>query len=137
MEKKTKQVPKKRVNVRRIGHSYERLIVQDHKKLGYERAASTRATSRIMDDAKIDINGIPFNIQCKSVRKGLNVFTTLNEMVEAIPKLVPEREQFINLVFHKKEREEVVVISKSDWYLVVEKLKENGIELKKPNCSSY
>ena len=84
-----------------------------------------------MDDAKIDINGIPFNVQCKSVRTGLNVFTVLNEMEEFIPKLVPERELLINLVFHKKERDEVVVLRKSDWYLIVKKLLDNGITIRR------
>jgi len=124
---KTKHKP----NVRRIGHNYERKIAKEFKDLGYERAASTRATSRIMDDAKIDINGIPFNVQCKAVKTGLNVFTVLNEMEDFIPKLVPERENLINLVFHKKEREEVVVLRKSDWYLIVKNLLTNGITIRK------
>lgn len=122
---------KHKPNVRRIGHNYERKVAKEFKDLGYERAASTRATSRIMDDAKIDINGIPFNVQCKSVRTGLNVFTVLNEMEEFIPKLVPERELLINLVFHKKERDEIVVLRKSDWYLIVKKLLDNGITIRR------
>lgn len=123
--------PKAKPNVRRIGHNYERKISKEHKDLGFYRAATTRATSRIMDDAKIDINGVTFNIQCKSVKTGLNVFTVLDEMEKTIPKLVPEREIYINLVFHKKEREEVVVLRKEDWYLVVKKLLENGITITK------
>ena len=78
-------------NVRRIGHNYERKIVKELKDLGFNRAATTRAMSRIMDDAKIDIHGVTYNIQCKAVRSGLNVFTVLDEMEEAIAKLVPER----------------------------------------------
>jgi hypothetical protein len=124
---KTKSKP----NVRRIGHNYERKIVKEHKDIGYQKASTTRATSRIMDDAKIDINNIPFNVQCKSVRSGLNVFTVLNEMDKGISDLVPEREIYINLIFHKKEQEEVVVMKKSDWYLIIKKLLENGLTIRK------
>jgi hypothetical protein len=122
---------KAKPNVRRIGHNYERKICKEHKDLGFLKVATTRATSRIMDDAKIDINHVTFNIQCKSVRTGLNVFTVLDEMEESIPKLVPERKIYINLVFHKKEKEEVVVLRKEDWYLVVKKLLEYGLTITK------
>jgi hypothetical protein len=90
---------KSRPNVRRIGHNYERKVVKELKDLGFDRAATTRATSRIMDDAKIDINGVTYNIQCKAVKTGLNVFLVLDEMETSIPKLVPEREDYVNVVF--------------------------------------
>jgi hypothetical protein len=123
--------PKARPNVRRIGHNYERKIVKELRDLGFTKATTTRASSRVMDDAKIDINGITYNIQCKAVRTGLNVFTVLGDMETAIPKLVPEREIYVNLVFHKKEGDEVVVLRKEDWYLILKKLLENGITIKK------
>jgi hypothetical protein len=123
--------PKARPNVRRIGHNYERKIVKELRDLGFTKATTTRASSRVMDDAKIDINGVTYNIQCKAVRTGLNVFTVLDEMETAIPKLVPEREIYVNLVFHKKEGDEVVVLRKEDWYLILKKLLENGITIKK------
>jgi len=122
---------KSKPNVRRIGHNYERKIVKELKDLGFDRAATTRATSRIMDDAKIDINGITYNIQCKAVKTGLNVFLVLDEMETSIPKLVPEREAYVNVVFHKKEGEEVVVLRKTDWYLIIKKLLQNGITIRK------
>lgn len=123
--------PKARPNVRRIGHNYERKIVKELRDLGFTKATTSRASSRIMDDAKIDINGVTYNIQCKAVRTGLNVFTVLDEMETTIPKLVPEREIYVNLVFHKKEGDEVVVLRKEDWYLILKKLLENGITIKK------
>lgn len=122
---------KSKPNVRRIGHNYERKVVKELRDLGFTRAATSRATSRIMDDAKIDINGVTYNIQCKAVKTGLNVFSVLDDMESTIPKLVPEREDYINIVFHKKERDEVVVLRKEDWYLIVKKLLENGITIRK------
>lgn len=122
---------KRKPNVRRIGHNYERKIAKELRDLGFPRAATTRATSRIMDDAKIDINGVSYNIQCKAVKTGLNVFLVLDEMEGAIPKLVPERENYVNVVFHKKDADEVVVLRKEDWYLIVKKLLENGITIRK------
>lgn len=124
---KTKSKP----NVRRIGHNYERKIAKELRDIGFTRAATSRATSRIMDDAKIDINGVTYNIQCKAVKTGLNVFSVLDDMELTIPKLVPEREDYINIVFHKKEKDEVVVLRKEDWYLIVKKLLENGITIRK------
>jgi len=122
---------KAKPNVRRIGHNYERKIAKEFRDMGFHRASTSRATSRIMDDAKIDINGVSYNIQCKAVKTGLNVFSVLDDMEATIPQLVPEREQFINIVFHKKERSEVVVLRKEDWYLIVKKLIENGITIRK------
>ena len=122
---------KARPNVRRIGHNYERKIVKELKELGLSTAATTRATSKIMDDAKIDINGVPYNIQCKAVKTGLNVFTVLEDMEECIPKMVPDRDVYVNVVFHKKENEEVVVLRKRDFYLIVKKLLEHGITLRR------
>ena len=122
---------KSKPNVRRIGHNYERKIAKELRDLGFSRASTSRATSRIMDDAKIDINGVTYNIQCKAVKTGLNVFLVLDEMDKTIPILVPEREDYINIVFHKKERNEVVVLRKEDWYLIVKNLLENGITIRK------
>ena len=122
---------KSKPNVRRIGHNYERKIVKELKDLGFDRAATTRATSRIMDDAKIDVNGVTYNIQCKAVKSGLNVFLVLEDMEENIPKLVPEREDYVNVVFHKKEKDEVVVLKKEDWYLIIKKLLQHGITIRK------
>lgn len=122
---------KAKPNVRRIGHNYERKIVKELKEIGFITASTTRATSKIMDDAKIDINGIPYNIQCKSVRTGLNVFSVLNDMEECIPKMVPERDIYVNVVFHKKESEEVIALRKEDFYLLIRKLLQHGIILRK------
>ena len=89
---------KSKPNVRRIGHNYERKIAKELRDLGFSRASTSRATSRIMDDAKIDINGVTYNIQCKAVKTGLNVFLVLDEMDKTIPILVPEREDYINFI---------------------------------------
>lgn len=126
---------KARPNVRRIGHNYERKVVKELKDLGFATAATTRATSKIMDDAKIDINGVPYNIQCKAVKTGLNVFTVLDDMESHIPKMVPERDVYVNVVFHKKEGEEVVVLRKEDFYRIIKKLLEHGITLRKYSLS--
>lgn len=122
---------KSKPNVRRIGHNYERKIAKEFRDMGFHRAATSRATSRIMDDAKIDVNGVTYNIQCKAVKSGLNVFLVLEDMEESIPKLVPEREDYVNVVFHKKEKDEVVVLRKEDWYLIIKKLLQHGITIRK------
>ena len=63
------------------------------------------------------------------------MFTVLNEMEKGISDLVPEREIYINLIFHKKEQEEVVVLKKSDWYLIIKKLLESGLIIRKDSSN--
>ena len=49
------------------GHNLERLIASIFRdRLQFQFAKTSRAASRLLDNCKIDIWGIPFNIQCKS-----------------------------------------------------------------------
>ena len=73
------------------GHSYEREIVKEMRGLGYD-CDTSRYANRKLDDAKVDIAGLPFNIQCKAYKKQPSFRPILDEM--------PQEEK-INTVFHK------------------------------------
>lgn len=58
----------------RKGHKVERIYAAFFRKLGFSQCFTSRWKSRIHDNAKIDLIGIPFNIQIKAGRhKNLSV----------------------------------------------------------------
>lgn len=52
-------------NNRQKGHNLERQVVTNLK-VFYPYAKTSRASSRLLDNCKIDINNVPFLIQCKN-----------------------------------------------------------------------
>jgi len=54
-----------------------------------------------------------FNIQCKAVESGINYIKLLFEM--------PKGEKY-HVLFHKKQRKEIAVLSKADFYEILEML---------------
>jgi Holliday junction resolvase len=93
-------------NNRRRGHDFEREICKLFRELGYSKVRTTRQASRLLDESKVDIWGIPFNIQCKDgVQKGLNYAKVLSEMKELLATNFPETDTqitFPKLIIHKK-----------------------------------
>jgi hypothetical protein len=53
-------------NNRRKGHNWERKIVADLKKIGFEYARTSRSASRILDDCGVDVANVPLSIQAKA-----------------------------------------------------------------------
>ena len=51
---------------RRKGHALERLIAKTFRLFGFQYSKTSRATSRLLDDCGVDINFVPFLIQCKA-----------------------------------------------------------------------
>lgn len=76
---------------RTAGHNWEREVVNDLKKIGFEDAVSSRYESKRADDAGIDIVGTgAFNIQCKNETKRPDYHKLITEMPDGI-----------NVVLHK------------------------------------
>jgi len=48
------------------GHNLERLVAGVFRNIGHPFAKTSRAESRVLDNCKVDIANIPFNIQCKA-----------------------------------------------------------------------
>ena len=101
------------INARNKGHNYERKIVKEWQKLGWTLCKTSRAAAPELDAKKVDlVNTDPFYIQCKAVERGIDYHKLLNEM--------PNEEQH-NLIFHKRNKTEVVSMSKSTFYELIEK----------------
>ena len=110
---------------RRKGNNAERQIAKELRELGYTYAATSRATSRQLDNAKVDINFVPFNIQSKAVKQNLNFKDYMNlidEVNGGISKLPPEllvRLTYPTVIFHKKDRQTICVMTKQDFYNII------------------
>jgi len=109
---------KKRVNGRTKGHAYERALAKKLREMGFEKCTTSRFSSKEMDDKKVDLCGLPFNIQAKAVEKLGCVHTILDSM----PK-----EEKLNLVFHKKNNKGTIVcMTEKDFLNLVSTLLELG-----------
>lgn len=99
---------------RRKGHNYERKIRNEFIELGYTDCNTSRYESLKLDAQKVDLtNTGNFHVQCKAVERGINYHKLLGEM---------PRDEKINTVFHKKQRQEIVTMTKQDFYKLLKQL---------------
>ena len=108
------------------GHNYEREITTFFKKLGYV-ANTTRRASRLMDDAKLDIHGIPYNVQCKNVKTSMNYHGELKAIKEKVIELVPDRKDLPIFIFHKKDRK-TLIITDLDEFIKLDAFLKNKVK---------
>jgi len=95
---------------RNKGCNYERKIMHEFIKLGWTDCLTSRYANRQLDDAGVDlVNTSPFNIQCKAIESALQYIKILKNM--------PIRG--INAIFHKRDRYEMVILSKKDFYKII------------------
>lgn len=106
-----------KINARNKGNSYELKVIRELNSMYWPGAVSSRSESKRKDDAGIDICYTdPYNIQCKAVERLGNIHQVLNSM----PK-----DENINLVFHKRNRQgEVVSMTKEDFYKIIKQIHE-------------
>ena len=109
------------INSRTKGHAYERLLVQEYRKLWFDECITSRAWDRSMDERWVDLLSTePFYIQAKN-------YTNLScgkcyDILGDMP-----HETNYNVLHAKiKHKWEMVIMSKEDWYEIVEILKGNG-----------
>lgn len=122
---------------RRKGHGYERMIVNVLKDLGWTKAKTTRACSRLLDDCCVDIapNGpitdnLDFLIQCKagyvSARPKADV--EFRKMHERLSEYFPSDHTIFKvprLLMHKfgnKEDEHLITMTFKDWKALMKEL---------------
>lgn len=75
---------------KQMGSRIERLYVKIFKGLGYSFCASSRLKSRALDNAKIDLADIPYNIQIKAGKQqGMNPGKELMLMYMATKEIFP------------------------------------------------
>lgn len=114
---------------RTAGNDYERLVVRELKKLGYDDVVTSRSESRNMDNSGVDIfdpTGVfPFYIQNKVYKS----YPKLHELIEG----ESVRKDLPLLVFHKKvikkgERfyteGEYVSMKKEEFYKLLKEMKK-------------
>jgi hypothetical protein len=120
-------------NNRRRGHDFERDICKLFRELGYTKVKTTRQASRLLDESKVDIWGIPFNIQCKDgIQKGLSYSKVLSEMKALLAANFPETDlqiTFPKIIIHKKlpfdkkrvEEDTLVITTLDDFVKIITK----------------
>lgn len=121
-------------NNRRRGHNFEREIAILFRSLGYKDTKTSRQTSKLLDDSGVDIDRIPFNVQCKEgIQKGIVYSNVLNNMKIKLKENFPERPEYPKLVIHKKppfgkrreEEDTLVIMTLYDFINLIENKHEN------------
>jgi hypothetical protein len=96
---------------RRVGHDFERKITQTLREMGYANALTSRQASRLYDDCKLDIWGVPFNVQTKKLKSPQNPMTIIRQMQRAVEqKLEPvEKRMHLPWVYIQESEKEIKV----------------------------
>jgi hypothetical protein len=113
------------------GHRKERELATLFKDLGYTHCKTSRQASRLLDDSKVDLWGIPFNVQSKAgYPKGLNYTTIFQDMKEALSNNFPpedKQHEYPMMIFHdkgRKEEEKLVVMKENEFVKLLGKKNE-------------
>jgi hypothetical protein len=93
---------------KRKGSNAERYYAKVFREdLGFTFCKTSRQSNRMLDDAGIDLNFLPFNVQIKAgYAKGLNEFKTLAIIRERLPELFPPYDAIHkqpDILIHKKD----------------------------------
>lgn len=100
------------VNGRNKGNAYERSLAKLFRELGFE-CTTSRYSSKELDDKKVDLCGLPINVQAKAVEK----LGCMHTVLDSMPK-----DEKINVVFHKKNRKgTIVAMTQEDFLQLLEK----------------
>jgi hypothetical protein len=106
---------------RNKGHNYERQLVKDFKKLGFENCVTSRYGSKMLDDQGIDLmNTGDFAVQAKCYKRNPQYKKVLADMVVK-PTDVP-------IIFHKAPGgKEYCILHKEDMMEIIQMLISNKI----------
>jgi len=106
---------------RNKGHNYERQLVKDFKKLGFENCVTSRYGSKMLDDQGIDLmNTGDFAVQAKCYKRNPQYKKVLADMVVK-PTDVP-------IIFHKAPGgKEYCILHKEDMMELIQMLISNKI----------
>jgi len=133
------------INSRKKGIKWELYIIKMFKTLGFEKAASTRATSRFLDNLEIDINNIPFWVQVKSGKQYVNPIALLKRIKKNIIKHNLENKPTMLIRIYdtqkgkmKQETDFLVYFLKDNFEMFYPTVKFNNIkEVTGTNNSNY
>ena len=101
-------------NSRNKGSSYERKLAKEFRSFGFTDCKTSRYASKMLDDMKVDLTNTGFfNVQAKAVER---LSPSYHEILKSMPK-----DSNYNIIFHKRNNKgEVVVMSKEDFYEILE-----------------
>ena len=115
---------------RTAGHNYERLLAKEvRERLGDNNCRTSRQSSQFLDSCKVDLDCYFLNIQAKNVKSNINYTELKNEIQNALTEKIPKRANLPIAIFHKKGKQEFVVIDKDTFYLLASLYKEKFDEL--------
>lgn len=103
--KKSRQGPMNKRKGSRVERYYSNFFKQFHELLKY--CKTTRNTSKLLDNCKVDLNFLPILVQIKAgEQKGLNIANVLVDMKEALRKNIPQNypeHRMPKIVIHHKD----------------------------------
>lgn len=116
---------------RNKGHNAERHYAKEFRQMGWSHCQTSRYGSKLLDDCKVDLMNIPFNVQVKAgySKRGINHSKILREMTHMLMDNFGEVED-PRIVIHKKdvgsghkrdEFDELVTMSFEDFKRLVNK----------------
>ena len=77
----------------------------------------------------MDICDIPFNVQCKAVEANIDYYKLTDEISKELKKLIPQREDYPILIFHKKNKKTNVVMTLEEFTKFFNKMFETRLIL--------
>jgi len=90
------------MDVREKGHRFERYIVSILKSIGFSKASTTRQSNRLLDSCGVDIDRVPYYIQCKNgYTRGIN-YSKLIKDIHTRLKNEYDKVDYPIIVLHKK-----------------------------------
>ncbi len=95
-----KEVAKRGGN-RRRGCDAERKYAKIFREMGFSACRCSRQTSRLLDACKVDLDGLPFDVQVKMGRQRVNYRQVLREMHDGLAVRGMQGENRMSLVLHE------------------------------------
>ena len=96
------------------GHTYERDIMHKFIDRGFD-CKTSRNESRTLDEANVDLYGLPINVQCKAVER---LQPSIHEILSSMPA-----DGKLNCIFHKRNRKKsVVYMNEDDFFFLFDKV---------------
>ena len=110
-----------KINSKQKGSAYERKLATEFRAFGFENCKTSRFESKMLDDLGVDLTHTGFfNVQAKAVERLGSYHDILASM--------PQDDNNYNTIFHKRNRKgEVVVMTKEDFYDIMQMLISTGI----------
>lgn len=113
---------------RNKGHNFERYLAKLFRSFGFNYCKTSRQASRLLDDSKVDLAFIPYNVQAKAVKANLNYQEIFRSMDEALnlnyPPHDPQR-SYPKIIYHKKNGRKynsVVIMEEKEFNEILKKL---------------